>query len=86
MPRKKSRIAEARARQRRYRKVVGRARGTRRDVGPLDYKDVNQLLKFCSQQGKLLSRKRSGFTAKQQRELKNAVKYARFVGFLSYSG
>ncbi len=86
MVRKKSRIAEARARQRRYRKVVGRARGTRSDIGLIDYKDVNKLLKFCSQQGKLLSRKRTGFTAKQQRELKRAVKYSRFVGLMAYTG
>ena len=86
MAKRKSRIAEARARQRRYRKVVGRARGTRQDIGVIDYKDVNKLSKFCSQQGKLLSRKRTGFTAQQQSELKMAVKRGRFLGLLPYTG
>ena len=86
MARKKSRIQEARARQRRYRKVVGRARGSRRDLGPINYKDPGKLTKFCSQQGKLLSRKRTGFTAQRQSELKRAVKYARYLGLMPYVG
>ncbi len=80
---KKSRIALARQRQRRYRKFIGKARISPRDVPVIDYKDIGTLQKFLSQQGKLLSRKRTGFSARRQRELKLAVKHARFIGLLS---
>ena len=86
MAKKKSRIALARARQRRYRKFVGRGRSGRRFKGILDYKDVATLQKYVSPQGKLHSRKRSGFTAQQQGELKLAVKYARYLGLMAFTG
>ena len=85
-PKKKSRIALARARQRRYRKFVGRSRGSRRDIEFIDYKDVGMLQKFCSQQGKLFSRKRTGFSSQQQKELKTAVKNARYLALMPYVG
>ena len=62
-----------------------RRRTRRTSVGPLDYKDVGTLQKYVSQQGKLHSRKRTGFTAQKQRELKLAVKYARYLGLLPYT-
>jgi small subunit ribosomal protein S18 len=49
-------------------------------------KDVGTLERLCSQQGKLFSRKRSGNCAKHQRQLKNAVKQARYVGLLPFVG
>jgi small subunit ribosomal protein S18 len=79
---KKSRVALARQRQRRYRKFLGKPRTRVRGDINLDYKDPDCLQKFLSQQGKLLSRKRTGFTAQQQRNLKLAVKRARYVGLL----
>ena len=83
---KKSRIAQARARQRRYRKFLGRSRVSRKEVDVIDYKDVDLLQKFVSQQGKLYSRKRTGLDAQRQRSLKLAVKYARYLGLLPYVG
>jgi small subunit ribosomal protein S18 len=83
---KKSRIAQARARQRRYRKFVGRSRISRKEIDVIDYKDTSMLQKFLSQQGKLYSRKRTGLDAQRQRELKLAVKYARYLGLLPYVG
>ena len=52
----------------------------------VDYKDVANLKKMCSGQGKLFSRKRSGTCATYQRALSAAVKRARFMGLLPYVG
>jgi small subunit ribosomal protein S18 len=52
----------------------------------VDYKDVANLKKLCSGQGKLFSRKRSGTCATYQRALSAAVKRARFMGLLPYVG
>ena len=52
----------------------------------VDFKDVGNLKKMCSGQGKLFSRKRSGTCAAYQRALTVAVKRARFMGLLAYVG
>ncbi len=52
----------------------------------VDYKDVQGLKKFCTGQGKLFSRKRSGTCAAYQRALSNAVKRARFMALMPYVG
>jgi len=83
---KRSRIALARQRQRRFRKFLGKVRGRPREDVEIDYKDVATLQKFVSQQGKLHSRKRTGFSARRQRELKLAVKHARYLGLLPIVG
>ena len=52
----------------------------------VDYKDVTNLKKLITSQGKLFSRKRSGLCAAFQREAGLAVKRARFMGLLPYVG
>lgn len=52
----------------------------------VDYKDVQALKKLCTSQGKLFSRKRSGNCARHQRQVKRAVKLARFMALLPYVG
>lgn len=61
----------------------GRGRSRRRDI-QVDYKDIDTLQKFLSQYGKIHSRQRTGLTARRQRELKRAIKYARFLALLPY--
>jgi len=51
---------------------------------PLDYKDVDLLKKFITERGKILPRRLTGLTAKQQRDLTNAVKRARIVALLPF--
>ena len=51
---------------------------------PIDYKDVDLLKKFITERGKILPRRLSGLTAKQQRDLTNAVKRARIVALLPF--
>lgn len=50
----------------------------------IDYKDVEILKKFLNPNGKIMSHRRTGVTAKNQRELTKAVKYARFLGLLPF--
>ena len=50
----------------------------------VDYKDSDFLLKFINEQGKILPRRLTGVTAKQQRQLAKAVKQARILGFLQF--
>ena len=50
----------------------------------VDYKDVRTLTKLITAQGKLFGRKRSGDCAKHQRQVKLAVKRARFLALLPY--
>jgi small subunit ribosomal protein S18 len=62
----------------------------RRRVSPIqpdekiDYKDVDMLRKFVTERGKILPRRITGLTAKQQRDLTKAIKRARIVALLPY--
>ena len=56
-------------------------------VGPLvDYKEVELLRKFLTSSSKLMSRRRAGTSAQEQKALKLAVKRARFLSLIAYSG
>lgn len=50
----------------------------------IDYKDTEILVKFLNPHARILSRKKTGLTAGNQRELSNAIKRARFMGLLPY--
>jgi small subunit ribosomal protein S18 len=50
----------------------------------VDYKDIDILKKFLNPNGKILSRKRTNTTTKNQRKLALAVKRARFMGLLPF--
>lgn len=51
---------------------------------PIDYKDVDLLRKFITERGKILPRRITGLTAKQQRRLTVAVKRARVLALLPF--
>lgn len=53
---------------------------------PLDYKNIPYLTKFLTPQGKIQSRKRTGFSGQNQRLLAEAIKRARFLSLLPYIG
>lgn len=57
---------------------------TQHDIRHVDYKDVDLLKQFINPHGRLMSRRRTGLTAKQQRAVEAAVKRARFMGLLPY--
>ena len=50
----------------------------------VDYKDTESLRKMISGNGKILSRKRTGATAMEQRMLAKAIKQARYMALLPY--
>jgi small subunit ribosomal protein S18 len=55
--------------------------------GPLvDYKEVELLRKFLTASSKMMSRKRGGTNATEQRAVREAVKRARFMALLPYVG
>lgn len=81
--------AEAQAQgtpERKGRDGSARCRFCRDRSGTVDYKDVPILMRFLSSQGKVFSRRRSGVCAAHQRSLMNAIKRARFVGLVQYTG
>ena len=51
---------------------------------PIDYKDIDLLKKFITERGKLLPRRMTGLTAKQQRDLTLSVKRARIMALLPF--
>lgn len=50
------------------------------------YSDVASLQKFVTERGKLLGRTRTGLCAKHQRRLTSAVKHARLLALLPFTG
>jgi small subunit ribosomal protein S18 len=51
----------------------------------IDYKQPDVLRRFVTDRGKIIPRRISGATAKQQRAICKAVKRARYLGLLPYS-
>ncbi|KYG06921.1 hypothetical protein BE21_32150 [Sorangium cellulosum] len=57
-------------------------------IGPdrvFDYKDPQTLKYFLSDRGKIIPRRMTGLTARQQRQLAVAVKRARGIALLPYT-
>jgi small subunit ribosomal protein S18 len=51
-------------------------------VTSFDYKDHELLRKFMTERGKIMPRRITGATARQQRQLRNAIRRARVMGLL----
>ncbi|KPQ36348.1 MULTISPECIES: 30S ribosomal protein S18 [Cyanophyceae] len=51
---------------------------------PIDYKDVELLRKFITERGKILPRRITGLTSRQQRDLTKAIKRARILALLPF--
>ena len=51
----------------------------------IDYKDVNMLRRFLSDQAQIESRRRTGTCARHQRRLTIAIKRARLLALLPYT-
>ena len=54
------------------------------NIKHIDYKDTEILVKFINPHARILNRRKTGLTAKNQRALANAIKRARFMGLLPY--
>ena len=57
-----------------------------RNLKTIDYKDVNRLRKFVTEKGKIIPSRQTGTCAKHQRELTVAIKRARNMALLPFSG
>lgn len=51
----------------------------------VDYKDVDTLRKFINERGKIVTRRVTGLSAKQQRMVKRAIKRARNMALLPFT-
>ena len=50
----------------------------------IDYKDIDLLKLFITEQGKILPRRTTGVTVQQQRQIAKAIKRARILSLLPY--
>ncbi len=57
---------------------------TKNNITYIDYKDVELLKRFISQNGKIMPRRVTGTSAKYQRMLATAIKRARQMALLPY--
>ncbi len=57
---------------------------SRRTLPPLDYKDVESLSKYLTEKGKILPRRITRLSAKDQRALTRLIKKSRHAGLLSF--
>jgi small subunit ribosomal protein S18 len=67
----------------RSRKVAGRLNIT--PTFRFDYKDVQTLKYFITDRGKIMPRRMTGLTSRQQRDLVVAIKRARNIAFLPFT-
>ncbi len=54
------------------------------NIKHIDYKDIELLRRFLAPSARMMARRRTGVTAKNQRMLSEAIKRARFMGLLPY--
>lgn len=50
----------------------------------LDYKDIDALKKYISEQGKILSKRSTGLHTKEQKKISKSIKRARILGLLPF--
>ena len=82
MPRPQQKKSRAIHTKRRFPSRAGKAW-----KGPIvHYREIDILRKFLTTSSKVMSRRRAGTSAQEQRDLKRAIKYARYIGLLPYSG
>lgn len=54
-------------------------------VKEIDYKDIDTLLAYVSETGKIIPSRITGTKAKYQRQLSTAIKRARFLALIPYT-
>ena len=55
-------------------------------IKEIDYKDINTLVKFITERGKILPRRITGVSAYHQKRLTEAIKRARHIALLPFVG
>jgi len=80
-------MSKTAAKKRRGGKCRFPERGGKNWKGPIvDYKEVELLRKFMTASSKIMSRKRAGTNAREQRDIRRAIKRARFLALLPFTG
>ncbi|PND55733.1 30S ribosomal protein S18 [Mycobacterium sp. ENV421] len=81
-------MVKAKTRNRRPAAEVKPRRNTLTGMGlrEVDYKDTATLRVFISERGKIRSRRVTGLTVRQQRQVATAIKNAREMALLPYPG
>lgn len=62
-----------------------RQRNLEKEGRSIDYKDVELISQFITERKKILPRRSTGLNAKEQRQISQAVKRARFMALLPYT-
>ena len=62
-----------------------RGRNFRNIAADITYRDVEELRRMMTPNGKILSRKRLNVTARGQRNISRAIKRARYMALLPYT-
>lgn len=60
-------------------------RFTADDVKEIDYKDLDTLKNYVTENGKIVPSRITGTSAKYQRQLASAIKRARYIALLPYT-
>lgn len=53
-------------------------------VQHIDYKDITKLGAYVNPHARMMNRRRTGFSAKEQRDFARAIKRARFMALMPY--
>lgn len=61
-----------------------RKRNPLRDVDYIDYTNIKMLQRFINDQGKILPKRITGISAKQQRSVTKAIKFARHLALMPF--
>ena len=88
-PRGKGRFSKDRKPKRNAQSLLFRrkrfCRFTVTGVKEIDYKDIDTLLAYVSETGKIIPSRITGTKAKYQRQLSTAIKRARFLALIPYT-
>lgn len=57
---------------------------TTQTVNHIDYKDITRLKNHVNPHARMMGRRRTGFSAKQQRDFARSIKRARFMALMPY--
>jgi small subunit ribosomal protein S18 len=61
-------------------------KNSKKNDNTFDYKDITSLRKFISEKGKITPRRISYISIKKQKDLSNAIKRARYLALLPFTG